>query len=110
MNPSPISKGKNLAYKDGVFISTHKLLGGPGSSGILIARLEMFGWCEKNSGTDNNEYIPAAPGGGTVDMVIQDRHKYSNDVLAREEAGTPNILVISRTCLVFQLQDIINPS
>ncbi|KAF9101671.1 hypothetical protein BGX27_011385 [Mortierella sp. AM989] len=113
MNPvdpeSASENGKNLAYKDGVFISTHKFLGGPGASGILIARREIFGWAEKHSGTDRNEYIPATPGGGTVDMVIQGRHKYTNNILAREEAGTPNILATIRTGLVFQLQDIIGP-
>ncbi|KAF9206648.1 hypothetical protein BGZ49_002057 [Haplosporangium sp. Z 27] len=111
MNPKPSSDDhtKNLAYKDGVFISTHKFLGGPGSSGILVARLEIFDWIEKHSGTDKNEYIPAAPGGGTVDMVIQGRHKYTNSVVAREEAGTPNILATIRAGLVFQLQEIVNP-
>ena len=27
-----------LAYKDAIFISSHKLIGGPGSSGILLAK------------------------------------------------------------------------
>ncbi|KAF9347006.1 hypothetical protein BGX26_001470 [Mortierella sp. AD094] len=111
MNPAPSShQTENLAYKDGVFISTHKFLGGPGASGVLVARLEIFDWTEKHSSTGRNEYIPAAPGGGTVDMVIQGKHKYTNNVLAREEAGTPNILATIRTGLVFRLQEIVDPA
>ncbi|KAF9997042.1 hypothetical protein BGZ65_007371, partial [Modicella reniformis] len=101
---------KNLAYKDGVFISTHKFLGGPGSSGVLVARLEIFEWTEQHSSTDRNEYIPAAPGGGTVDMVLPGRHKYIHNVIAREEAGTPNILATIRSGLVFRLQEIVDPA
>ncbi|KAF8927446.1 hypothetical protein BGZ58_010392 [Dissophora ornata] len=113
MNPPPSASStpgeKNLAYKDGVFISTHKFLGGPGASGVLVARLKVFDWIDQHSATERNEYIPATPGGGTVDMVLQGRHKYTHNVLAREEAGTPNILATIRTGLVFQLQEIVNP-
>ncbi|KAF9081940.1 hypothetical protein BGX23_000287 [Mortierella sp. AD031] len=120
MNPRPSNPtsatedgsppAKNLAYKDGVFISTHKFLGGPGASGVLVARLEIFSWAERHSGTGRNEFIPAAPGGGTVDMVIKGQHKYSNNILAREEAGTPNIPATIRTGLVFRLQEIVDPA
>lgn len=113
MNPPPSNPNgdtKNLAYKDGVFISTHKFLGGPGASGVLVARIEIFSWAEQHSGTSRNEFIPAAPGGGTVDMVIKGQHKYSNNILAREEAGTPNIPATIRTGLVFRLQEIVNPA
>ncbi|KAI1317941.1 hypothetical protein EDD11_007463 [Mortierella claussenii] len=111
MNAHSEGKKQSLAYKDGVFISTHKFLGGPGASGVLVARLEVFGWIEQHNALkrDKNEYIPATPGGGTVDMVIQGRHKYTNNVLAREEAGTPNILATIRTGLVFRLQEIMDP-
>ncbi|KAF9194640.1 hypothetical protein BGZ51_008571 [Haplosporangium sp. Z 767] len=117
MNPTPsntnadseTSQQPNFAYKDGVFISTHKFLGGPGASGVLVARLEIFSWMGRNSATDRNEFIPMKPGGGTVDIVFQGRHKYTNNVLAREEAGTPNILATIRTGLVFRLQEIMDP-
>ncbi|KAG9072540.1 hypothetical protein KI688_000311 [Linnemannia hyalina] len=113
MNPPPSNlKGdtRNLAYKDGVFISTHKFLGGPGASGVLVARVEIFSWAERHSATSRNEFIPATPGGGTVDMVIKGQHKYSNNILAREEAGTPNIPATIRTGLVFRLQEIADPA
>ena len=31
-----------LAYKDAIFISPHKLIGGPGTPGVLIARRDLF--------------------------------------------------------------------
>ncbi|KAG0082458.1 hypothetical protein BGZ92_011727 [Podila epicladia] len=109
MNPRPNS----LAYKDGVFLSPHKLIGGPGSSGVLAARLEVFSWASNHSSPcppGKNEYVPTGPGGGTVDMVLDGRHKYINNISAREEAGTPNILATIRAGLVFRLQEIMNPS
>ncbi|KAG9324445.1 hypothetical protein KVV02_006589 [Mortierella alpina] len=121
MNPtssSPSHPGEpNLAYKDGVFLSTHKFLGGPGSSGVLIARVEIFSWVDRsgvhlhNNNKKWHAYAsPANPGGGTVDMVIDGKHKYSSSVIAREEAGTPNILATIRTGLVFRLQEIVDPA
>ncbi|KAF9928267.1 hypothetical protein BGZ67_007075 [Mortierella alpina] len=121
MNPTPSSPSHpgepNLAYKDGVFLSTHKFLGGPGSSGVLIARVEIFSWADRsgvhlhNNNKKWHAYAsPANPGGGTVDMVIDGKHKYSSSVIAREEAGTPNILATIRTGLVFRLQEIVDPA
>ncbi|KAF9569967.1 hypothetical protein EC968_002368 [Mortierella alpina] len=119
MNPAPSSNAHhgepNLAYKDGVFLSTHKFLGGPGSSGVLIARVEIFSWADRNGVHLHNSMghvysSPTNPGGGTVDMVIHGKHKYSSSVIAREEAGTPNILATIRTGLVFKLQEIVDPA
>ncbi|KFH71880.1 hypothetical protein MVEG_02174 [Podila verticillata NRRL 6337] len=114
MNPRPsdpcTNMSNSLAYKDGVFLSPHKLVGGPGSSGILAARVEVFSWASTHSCSSYNEYVPTSPGGGTVDMVLEGRHKYINNILAREEAGTPNILATIRAGLVFRLQEIMNPS
>ena len=47
-------EGKPLAYKDAVFASPHKFIGGPGGSGILIARRELFDPFD----------APSVPGGG----------------------------------------------
>ncbi|KAG0072472.1 hypothetical protein BGZ89_005862 [Linnemannia elongata] len=115
MNPPPSNPtigpfARSLAYKDGVFISTHKFLGGPGASGVLVARVEIFSWAERHNVTGRNEFGPMTPGGGTVDMVTSGEHKYSNNILAREEAGTPNILATIRAGLVFRLQEIVNPA
>jgi len=83
------------AYKDAVFISIHKLIGGPGTPGLLVARKELF----KNA-------VPAVPGGGTVSYVRLDSHAtYLVDIELREEGGTPSIVGSIRAGLVFQLKE-----
>lgn len=82
------------AYKDAIFISTHKLIGGPGTPGLLIARKDLF-----------TNAVPSVPGGGTVAFVQPDRHEYLADIEHREEGGTPAIVESIRAGLVFQLKD-----
>lgn len=84
----------HLAYKDAVFLSPHKFIGGPGTPGLLIAKKHLF----KNS-------VPAVPGGGTVAYVNPKEHRYLDDVEHREEGGTPDILGSIRAGLVFQLKE-----
>ena len=84
----------HLAYKDAVFISPHKFIGGPGTPGLLIAKRELF----KNR-------VPAWPGGGTVAYVNPLEHRYLADVEHREEGGTPAIIESIRAGLVFQLKE-----
>lgn len=85
--------GDPLDYKDAVFISTHKMIGGPGTPGVLVARRELF-----------TNAVPAVPGGGTVAYVNPDEHVYLDDVEHREEGGTPDIVGSIRAGLVFQLK------
>jgi len=87
-------KNDNLAYKDAVFISPHKLIGGPGTPGVLVARREMF-----------TNRVPDVPGGGTVRYVSTTEHDYLTEIEHREEAGTPAIIESIRAGLVFQLKD-----
>ena len=82
------------AYKDAIFLSTHKLIGGPGTPGILVARKELF----RNA-------VPGIPGGGTVAFVQPDTHEYLTDIEHREEGGTPAIVESIRAGLVFQLKE-----
>jgi selenocysteine lyase/cysteine desulfurase len=82
------------AYMDAVFISIHKLIGGPGTPGLLVARKELF----KNA-------VPTVPGGGTVSFVGLESHEYLKDIEHREEGGTPAIVGSIRAGLVFQLKD-----
>ena len=84
----------DLDYKDAVVISTHKLIGGPGTPGLLVARRELF----TNS-------VPSVPGGGTVAYVNPDEHVYLDDIEQREEGGTPDIIGSIRAGLVFQLKE-----
>ena len=83
----------NLAYKDAVFISPHKLIGGPGTPGVLVARRELL-----------TNKVPAVPGGGTVQYVSPDHHTYIPDQEHREEGGTPAIIESIRAGLVFRLK------
>jgi selenocysteine lyase/cysteine desulfurase len=82
-----------LAYKDAVFISPHKLIGGPGTPGVLVARRELF-----------RNRVPTVPGGGTVWYVNPLEHRYLDEVEHREEGGTPAIVESIRAGLVFQLK------
>jgi selenocysteine lyase/cysteine desulfurase/tRNA(Ile)-lysidine synthase TilS/MesJ len=93
MNPSNRPK----AYSDFVFVSPHKLVGGPGSSGIMIGRKEWM----KNS-------IPTVPGGGAVFFASEKSQAYIQNTQEREEAGTPDILGCIRAGLVFGLHEKLN--
>ena len=79
--------------KDAIFLSPHKLIGGPGTPGVLCIRRELM----KNR-------VPAVVGGGTVAYVNSDTHVYLADKEHREEGGTPAILESIRCGLVFQLK------
>ncbi len=85
--------GDPLGYKDAVFISPHKFIGGPGTPGVLVARRELF-----------TNRVPSVPGGGTVQYVTTVDHVYHPDIEHREEGGTPAIVESIRAGLVFQLK------
>jgi selenocysteine lyase/cysteine desulfurase len=82
-----------LAYKDAVFISPHKFVGGPGTPGVLVVRRELL-----------VNRVPTVPGGGTVDYVNTVEHHYISDPSHREEGGTPAIVESIRAGLVFGLK------
>lgn len=83
-----------FAYKDAIFLSPHKFIGGPGTPGVLIVRRELL----TNS-------VPDTVGGGTVAYVNPEEHVYLDDAEHREEAGTPDIVGSIRAGLVFHLKD-----
>jgi selenocysteine lyase/cysteine desulfurase len=80
-------------YKDAMFFSPHKFIGGPETPGILIVKRRLL-----------QNRVPAEPGGGTVSFVSCDEHTYVEDVVRREEGGTPSIIGAIRAGLVFQLK------
>jgi selenocysteine lyase/cysteine desulfurase len=90
--------GDPLGYKDAVFISPHKFIGGPGTPGVLVARRELF-----------TNRVPSMPGGGTVQYVNPVEHVYLSDIEHREEGGTPAIVESIRAGLVFQLKATVGP-
>ncbi|KAI0987175.1 hypothetical protein GJ496_008137 [Pomphorhynchus laevis] len=81
------------SYKDAIFLSGHKFIGGPGSPGVLIAKYFLF----KNP-------VPTNPGGGAVLMVTKSTHIYLGNIEKREEGGTPDIIGSIRFGLAFQLK------
>jgi len=82
-----------LTRKDAVFLSPHKLIGGPGTPGVLVVRRSLV-----------TNPVPTVPGGGTVAYVNPVEHVYLDDPIAREEGGTPDIVGSIRAGLVFQLK------
>jgi selenocysteine lyase/cysteine desulfurase len=82
-----------LAYKDAIFLSPHKLVGGPGTPGVLVVRRELL-----------TNRVPDVVGGGTVAYVNPTEHRYLDDPEHREEGGTPAIVESIRAGLVFQLK------
>jgi selenocysteine lyase/cysteine desulfurase len=83
-----------LAYKDAVFISPHKFIGGPQTPGVLVVKRALL-----------QNTVPACPGGGTVAYVNTEEHRYVTDPVIREEGGTPAIIESIRAGLVFQLKE-----
>ncbi|MDA8238321.1 MAG: aminotransferase class V-fold PLP-dependent enzyme [Chloroflexi bacterium] len=84
----------DLDTKDAIFVSPHKLIGGPGTPGVLVARRELF-----------RNRVPTVPGGGTVAYVNPTEHVYLDDIEHREEGGTPAIVESIRAGLAFQLKE-----
>lgn len=80
-------------HKDAVFLSPHKFVGGPQSPGVLVVRRDLV-----------RNLVPTVPGGGTVQFVDHDHHRYLDDPVAREEGGTPAIVESIRAGLVFALK------
>ena len=83
-----------LSYKDAIFLSPHKFIGGPGTPGVLIARRDLL-----------TNTVPDVVGGGTVAYVNPEEHLYLADPEHREEGGTPAIVESIRAGLVFQLKN-----
>lgn len=84
----------NCNFYDALFLSPHKLLGGPGSCGLLIMRKELC-----------NEEIPTFAGGGTVKYVSRTSRIYFEDMEIKENAGTPGILQVIRASQAYDLRN-----
>jgi len=82
------------AWKDAVFISPHKFIGGPGTPGVLVVKRKLL-----------TNKVPTVPGGGTVSYVSPGSHTYLTDPAHREEGGTPAIIEAIRAGLVFHLKE-----
>ncbi len=86
------------AYLDGIFLSPHKFLGGPGSTGIMVFNKKLY--CNK---------IPDQPGGGTVNWTNRwGKYSYITDIESREDGGTPAFLQTIRAALCVKLKEKMN--
>ena len=94
--------GDDGARLDGVFISTHKFVGGPMSSGLLVCSRACL-----------RRAVPERPGGGTVEYVSYfGRHNidYVRNPEEREEGGTPAILGDIRAGAAFLVRELMEPA
>lgn len=83
------------AYLDAIFLSPHKFLGGPGTSGVLIFNKKLY-----------NNMVPDHPGGGTVSWTNPwGEHKYIDSIEEREDGGTPGFLQVIKTALAVKLKE-----
>lgn len=83
------------AYLDAIFFSPHKFLGGPGTTGILIFNEKLY-----------TNTVPDNPGGGTVDWTNPwGKHKYIDNIEAREDGGTPPFLQTIKVAMCTQLKE-----
>jgi selenocysteine lyase/cysteine desulfurase len=83
------------SYLDAIFVSPHKFLGGPGSSGVLIFNKKLY-----------HNMVPDNPGGGTVSWTNPwGEHKYIDNIEDREDGGTPGFLQVIKIALTIQLKE-----
>lgn len=94
MNPEPSGDGDDPSI-DAIFISPHKFLGGPGSSGVLVFHERIY----------HRELPPSMSAGGTVDYVGLHGQDFISGIEEREKAGTPGVLQTLKAGLVFQIKD-----
>ena len=79
---------------DAVFLSPHKCIGGPGASGVLVFHDSLY----------PHDLAPSVGGGGTVQYVSEVFHDYTDDVEARETAGTPGMYQVLRAALALDVK------
>ena len=74
MNPVVLGESRPYVYKDGLFISPHKMIGGPNTPGVLVIKKKLL-----------SNKVPTNPGGGTVFFVTSKDHRYLSNRIEREE-------------------------
>ncbi len=87
---------------DAIVLSSHKFIGGPNGSGILVAHRSLF-----------QSRTPERPGGGTVDYVSgsgAESVDYCENLAVREEGGTPAIISDIRAGVAFLAKDLVGAS
>jgi len=78
---------------DGIVLSPHKFKGGQSTPGVLLVRKSIV----------DTSRIPFFPGGGTVWYKDKcNQNHFLTSIEHREEGGTPNIIGVIRTGLLFE--------
>ncbi len=83
------------ASLDAIFISPHKFLGGPGSSGVLVFNQRLY----------NRDLPPTVSAGGTVEYVGTASQDFIDRIEEREKPGTPGVLQVLKAAMVFEVKD-----
>ena len=99
MNP-PADQYDGDASLDAIFISPHKFLGGPGSSGVLVFNEQLY----------HRELPPTVSAGGTVDYVGLTNQDFIPHIEEREKPGTPGVLQVLKSAMVFEVKDNVTSS
>jgi len=92
---NPPASGDEDPSIDAIFVSPHKFLGGPGSSGVLVFNERIY----------HRELPPSFSAGGTVDYVGPDEQDFIPRIEEREKAGTPGVLQTLKAAMVFEIKD-----
>ena len=79
---------------DAIFLSPHKLLGGPASCGLLAIKKELL-----------NSDVPTFAAGGTVAYANREGHVFLKNPEQLEEGGTPPIIGLMRANLAYALRN-----
>lgn len=83
------------SHFDALFISPHKLLGGPGACGLLAIRKNLV----------ESASLPSFAGGGTVEYVSRSSARFVRSFEQLEDAGTPPITQLIRAYLAFRVRN-----
>jgi selenocysteine lyase/cysteine desulfurase len=94
MNPAD-DKFDGDASLDAIFISPHKFLGGPGSTGVLVFNERLY----------DRALPPTVSAGGTVDYVGPTNQDFIPHIEEREKPGTPGVLQVLKAAMVFEVKD-----
>lgn len=100
--PIDLHPADDEARLDAIVLSTHKFIGGPEGSGVLVASRDFF-----------RTRSPERPGGGTVDYVASFdtmNVDYVSRLDEREEGGTPAIMGDLRAGIGFLVKEMAGPS
>lgn len=81
-------------YFDAIFLSPHKLLGGPASCGLLAIKKELL-----------SSDVPTFAAGGTVAYASREGHVFLKNPEQLEEGGTPPIIGLMRANLAYALRN-----